>query len=131
MANEEHVEINAHNKRWIMRAILENRDTDNDGYDDYQEYLIGTAFDSPDSTLQIHAILEVMLIDGTAALAWNTHPNTQYEIAYSEALGDPWQPLETIAPTNAPEIGRDYILVSETPTGFFKITGIPIDPVTD
>lgn len=131
ISNEEHVEINARNKRWIVRAILENHDTDEDGYDDYEEYLIGTAYDSPDSTLMIHAILEVTLVDGTAVLSWNAYSNTQYAVSYSEALGDPWQPIETIAPTNDPVIARAYLLDSVAESGFFKITGIPIDPVTD
>jgi hypothetical protein len=131
VSNEAHVEINARNKRWIVRAILENHDTDDDGYDDYEEYLIGTAYDSPDSTLMIHAILEVALVDGTAVLSWNAYSNTQYAVSYSEALGDPWQPIETIAPTNAPAIARAYLLDTEAPSGFFKITGTPIDPVTD
>ncbi len=129
--NEPHVQINVRNKRWIMRAVLEGQDTDGDGYDDYQEYLLGTAYDSPDSLLEIFAIIEVFLIDSTAVLFWNAFPNTQYEVWFAAALGDPWQLLETILPTVEPDITREYLIDTAEPSGFFKIVATPVDPVTD
>lgn len=131
IANEPHVEINARNKRWVMRAVLEDHDTDGDGYDDYQEYLLGTAYDSADSLLGIYAILEVVLIDSIANLSWNAFPNTQYEAWYAAALGEPWSLLETIPPTTDSDIIREYLIDTEAPSGFFKIIGTPVDPVDD
>jgi len=129
--NEPHVQINVRNKRWVMRGVLEGQDTDGDGYDDYQEYLLGTAYDSPDSLLEIFAIIEVFLIDSTAVLSWNAFPNTQYEVWFAAALGDPWQLLETILPTVEPDITREYLIDTAEPSGFFKIVATPVDPVTD
>lgn len=129
--NEPHVEINARNKRWVMRAVLEDHDTDGDGYDDYQEYLLGTAYDSADSLLDVYVIIEVFLMDGEAHLSWNAYPNTQYEVWFAAELGEPWQPLETILPTLDPDIAREYLIDTEAPSGFFKIVATPVDPVTD
>ncbi|VGO22214.1 esterase/lipase family protein [Pontiella sulfatireligans] len=129
--NEEHVEINARNKRWIMRAVLEDHDSDGDGFDDYQEFLLGTAYDDADSTLTVYAVIEVHLVDGTAALSWNAYPNTQYAVRFTEALDEPWLPLETIPPTSEPDITREYLLESEALSGFFQIIATPVDPVTD
>jgi len=129
--NEPHVEINAHNKRWLIRAFLEDYDTDGDGFDDYQEYLLGTAYNIADSLLEIYAIVEVFLLDSTASLSWNTFPNTQYEVWFVATLGDSWQLLETIQPTTDPNIAREYLIDTAEPAGFFKIVGTPTDPVTD
>lgn len=129
--NEEHVEINIRNKRWIMRAVLEDQDTDGDGYDDYQEYLLGTAYDSADSLLSVYAVIEVFLVDSTAVLSWNAFPNTQYEVWFAAELGDPWLLFETILPTLAPDITREYLIDTEERSGFFKIVATPVDPVTD
>ena len=129
--NEPHVQINARNKRWIMRAVLEDQDTDGDGYDDYQEYLLGTAYDSADSQLNVYAIIEVFLVDSMAILSWNAFPNSQYEVWFATALGDPWQLLETILPTVEPDITREYLIDTAEPSGFFKIVATPVDPVAD
>ncbi|MEN8255201.1 MAG: hypothetical protein ABFR33_07000 [Verrucomicrobiota bacterium] len=129
--NEPHVQINAGNKRWVMRAVLEDQDSDGDGYDDYLEYLLGTAYDSADSLLGVYAVIEVFLIDSKAVLTWNAYPNTQYEVWFAAALGDSWQLLETILPTLDPEITREYLIDTEEPSGFFKIVATPVDPVTD
>jgi len=129
--NEPHVQINARNKRWLVRAFLEGRDTDGDGYDDYQEYLLGTAYDVADSLLEVLAVIEVFLVDGTAVLSWNAFPNTQYEVWYSAALGDPWQLLETVLPTVEASIAREYLIDTAAPSGFFKIVAAPVDPVSD
>ena len=129
--NEPHVEINTRNKRWVMRAVLEDRDTDGDGYDDYEEYLLGTAYDSADSLPGIYAIIEVVLVDSRAALTWNAYPNMQYEVWFAAELGDPWQPLETVSPTTDADITREYLIDTEATAGFFKIGAAPVDPVTD
>ena len=130
-ANEPHVEINAHNKRWIMRAVLEAYDTDHDGYDDYQEYLLGTEYDVAESGLAIYALVDVQLVDSSTTLSWNAFPNAQYEIWFAEIPGDPWQLLETIPPTAVPNIVREYLIDTDASSGFFKIIATPVDPVTD
>lgn len=129
--NEPHVEINVRNKRWVLRAVLEDQDTDGDGYDDYEEYLLGTGYDSANSLLGVYAVIEVFLIDSMAGLSWNAFPNTQYEVWFVGALGDPWQLLETILPTVEPDITREYLIETEESAGFFKIVAMPVDPVSD
>ncbi|VGO17017.1 hypothetical protein PDESU_05611 [Pontiella desulfatans] len=131
VTNEPHVQINPRNKRWLMRAVLEDIDTDGDGYDDYEEYLLGTNPASPDSTLNIVAVIEVALVEGSASLAWNAFPNTRYEVWYSPELGEPWQPLETLPPTSDPAILREYAVDGSEASGFFKISANPVDPVDD
>jgi len=44
--NEPHIDINGTNKEWFMKAVLENYDSDGDGADDYQEYVLGTDYSS-------------------------------------------------------------------------------------
>ena len=129
--NEEHVEINAHNKRWIVRAILEDYDSDRDGFDDYQEYLMGTDYDSADSTLEIAQTIASQPTNGTVRIAWDARPNTQYEVWFTETLTNTWQHLETVAPTTDSPIIHEYLPTPETPAGFFLISAAPIDPVTD
>ncbi|MCF7849552.1 MAG: hypothetical protein K9M45_11940 [Kiritimatiellales bacterium] len=129
--NEPHVEINMHNKRWLMRAVLEGYDTDRDGLDDYQEFLVGTAYNSAGSKLTVGAVMEVQLINSKAVLSWELFPNTQYEVWFSEALVGPWSSLETIPPSTDPDITREYALDTAVASGFFKIVAAPVDPVTD
>jgi hypothetical protein len=131
VTNEPHVQINARNKRWILRAVLEEHDTDGDGYDDYEEYLVGTAYDSAASFPGVYAVIQVRLVGSVAELSWDTLPNAQYEVAYADELGDPWQPLETIPPAAGPAITREYLIDSGSPSGFFRIIVVPLDPVTD
>lgn len=38
ITNEPHISINAHNKDWFIKAILENTDDDDNGLDDWQQY---------------------------------------------------------------------------------------------
>jgi len=131
LVNERHVEINAHNKRWLLRAALEGRDTDGDGLDDYQEYFVGTAYDTPDNTLALGIAMEIQMPNGIASLSWEIFPNTQYEVWFAASLDEPWTPLETIPPSTAPDIHRDYAIDSGELSGFFRIVATPIDPVTD
>jgi hypothetical protein len=111
--------------------VLEEHDTDGDGYDDYEEYLVGTAYDSAASFPGVYAVIQVRLVGSVAELSWDTLPNAQYEVAYADELGDPWQPLETIPPAAGPAITREYLIDSGSPSGFFRIIVVPLDPVTD
>ena len=131
LANEEHVEINPRNKRWIMRAALEERDSDGDGYDDYEEYLLGTDYASADSLPGVYAVVEVAVDISRASLAWGAFPHTQYDVWYAAELGEPWQWMETIPPGTNSVVTRSYLIDTETPTGFFKIRALVVDPGTD
>ncbi len=131
-ANEEHVELNLNNKRWIMRAVLEGIDTDSDGWDDYQEYLMGTAYDSADSGLKIELAVAVLPTNDAVRVAWPAFPNTQYHVWHAEALDLPWQPIDTILPTTQSGITNQYDFpASATTNGFFIVTGEAVDPVSD
>jgi len=129
--NEAHVEINARNKRWIVRALLEGIDTDGDGLDDYGEYLAGTDYSSGNSTLTTVIGIAAQPTNGTVAIAWDRFPNTQYEVWYTESLTNTWLLLETIPPSTDPAALREYIPDPESPAGFFLISADVVDPVTD
>lgn len=129
--NEAHVEINAHNKRWIVRALLEDFDTDGDGLDDYEESLIGTAYDSSNSTLKVVQSIAAFSTTGTVQLAWSAFPNTQYDVWFTDVLSNSWSLVENIPPTPDPDIMRAYVPDPESPSGFFLISATPVDPVTD
>ncbi|MCF7816691.1 MAG: GPI inositol-deacylase [Kiritimatiellales bacterium] len=131
ITNEEHIDINARNKRWFMRAILENQDSDADGFDDYTEYLAGTAYDSPSSNPSLSTTIAIPQPATEAVLVWNAYPNTNYKIYFTESLSDEWQLIDTIAPTSATQISNSYPNVGYSTNGFFKITSQPVDPVTD
>ncbi|MBL7115173.1 MAG: hypothetical protein ISS35_05350 [Kiritimatiellae bacterium] len=131
ITNEAHVSINPRNKRWFVRAILEEHDTDGDGFDDYHEFLTGTSYDSAESKLAVNVYLEVQLADGNAILSWDLSPNTQYEVWMSANVVGPWTLQETLPPSTDPDVTREYMLDSEADTAFFKIVAKPIDPVTD
>ncbi len=129
--NEEHVEINPRNKRWIMRAALEGHDTDSDGWDDYQEYMLGT--DHASSVSQPAIELDIVLepTNHAVRIAWATHPNTQYEVWYTEELGEPWFLITNIPPTSLANITNEYEFAGTNTIGFFAVSGEPVDPVTD
>lgn len=130
--NEPHIDIN-YNKRWFMRAILEGYDTDNDGYDDYQEYLIGTAYDSAASKLE-HATMQTHIYEpGYLDLSWNWTPNVSYKVYFTENLAREW----TLVPTgywyqnwNPPAMAGCQLPMT-TRKGFYKIVADVEDPVTD
>ncbi len=124
--NEPHVEINVHNKRWIIRAMLEDRDTDGDGLDDYGEYLVGTAYDSAASTLQI--VTHIAYTNDAVRVSWDAFANTQYDVWFTDVLTNVWSLVETIPPTTDPVLVRDY---APDPQGFFRISAEPVDPITD
>jgi len=128
--NEAHVEINLRNKRWIMRAVLEDRDSDGDGWDDYQEFLVGTAYDSAEDQLAID--LSIASQPGNRVqVAWNAFPNTQYEIWYSDELGAPWNLINTVSPSAVTTPTNVSEFITSGPVGFFAVSGKSIDPVTD
>ncbi len=129
--NEQHVEINARNKRWIMRAALEDRDSDGDGWDDYQEFLIGTAYDSAESGLSIELAIAPQLTNSAVQVAWAAYPNTQYDVWWTYELGAPWTLIDTIPPTSLSGITNEYEYTTAGTVGFFEVSGEPIDPVTD
>lgn len=132
--NEPHIDINANNKRWFMRAILEDNDTDADGYDDYQEYLIGTAYDSAASKLEGPKMMEPQIDQQDyIRLSWDWRPNVSYKVYFTESLARDWTLVQT---------GYSYqnwhlpytassLLQRSSPTGFYKIVAEVKDPVTD
>ena len=131
ISNEEHIDINARNKRWFMRAILENQDSDADGFDDYTEYLAGTAYDASSSNPGLSTAIAITQPATEAVLVWNAYPNTNYKIYFTESLTNAWQLIDTIVPAFATQISNAYPNVAHSTNGFFKITSQPLDPVTD
>lgn len=129
--NEPHVEINQRNKRWIMRAVLEGRDSDSDGWDDYQEFLMGTDYASAESPLDIELAIASQPASNIVQMAWATFPNTQYEVWYTDELGAPWNLIDTIPPTTLAGITNEYGFTTTNTAGFFAVFGMPVDPVLD
>ncbi|MEA3226087.1 MAG: hypothetical protein U9Q07_09065, partial [Planctomycetota bacterium] len=131
--NEQHIDINKTNKRWFIRAVLEDFDTDGDGYDDYQEHLLGTAYDSPASKLEGPKVQVSVFEPGVIDLAWDWTTNVNYAVYYTESLTNEW----TLAPTGTcyqspgSPATTGCLLPMETPTGFYKIDAGVSDPVTD
>jgi len=131
--NEPHIDINYNNKRWFMRAVLEGVDTDSDGYDDYKEYLIGTAYDSATSKLEIAtSSIEILPPDYGMMLKWSWHPNVSYKIYFTETLANNWILVDTADwyqdwPNN---LARCQLPMT-TKSGFYKIVADVKDPVTD
>lgn len=129
--NEAHVEINARNKRWIMRAALENHDSDGDGWDDYQEFLLGTDFASSTNQPIIELDIQFQPINSAARIVWATYPNTQYDVWHTDELGETWSLITNIPPTILTNITNEYEFVTAGEAGFFYVSGVPVDPVTD
>ncbi|WP_372796305.1 esterase/lipase family protein [Pontiella sp.] len=130
LTNEKHLEINASNKRWFMRAVLEDIDSDGDGLDDYTEYFIGTDYASGESALNFNTEADFGTLSGQAVLTVETIPNVKYKIWFTEALDQPWVKLNNLSPrSEARTAQRTYDLT--TPAGYYRITAEPIDPVTD
>ncbi|WP_372847052.1 esterase/lipase family protein [Pontiella sp.] len=128
--NEEHIEINARNKRWFMRAVLEDYDTDRDGFDDYQEYLLGTAYNNASDKLAFSIEFDVGAAS-SATLRWQALANTRYDVYKAEALAGAWQYIESVELTQAGTVGRSYAMDDGATNAFFKVSASPIDPVTD
>jgi hypothetical protein len=69
-------------------------------------------------------------VSGNAmALSFNAMANIQYEIWFTEALGQPWELLDTIPPSGLATVTNTYDM--NQGSGYFKITGDIVDPVTD
>ncbi len=121
--NETHIDINANNKRWFMRAVLEGFDTDGDGYDDYQEYLLGTAFDSAASKLEGATIQQPLVTaPDLINLSWNWRPNVSYKIYFTETLARDWILVETgyVYQNGEPPFTASCQFPRTTPTGFLQ-----------
>ncbi len=131
--NEPHIDINTNNKRWFMRAVLEGFDTDGDGYDDYREYLLGTAYDSAASKLEGATMQPQIDDEGFFNLSWNWRPNVIYRIYFTESLARDWTLVETgYSYQNwTPPFMASCQLPRSTQTGFYKIVTEVKDPVTD
>ena len=130
--NEPHIDINSSNKRWFVRAILENYDTDGDGFNDYQEYLMGTAYDSALSKLTVASNIDITSPTDELRLAWNWLPNVTYKIYFTENLAHDWTLVDD--PywyfLYWPEIVESPLPMT-APSGFYKIVADVVDPVTD
>ncbi|WP_372796407.1 esterase/lipase family protein [Pontiella sp.] len=129
VTNEPHVEINPRNKRWIMRAILEDHDSDNDGLDDYQEFLLGTDYLSSDETLPIELALTADA--GAFTVSWHALPNAGYQVWYTPELGTEWTLIDTLAPAPDDAVTNTYLYPETNRTGFIYVSGYPVDPVID
>ena len=133
VSNEEHIDINESNKRWFIRAVMEGYDTDGDGYDDYQEYLVGTAYNSSASKLEGPTMRAQTDESGVIDLSWNWTTNVNYEVYYTENLAHEWilvPPVHWYQSSNAPaRVGCQ--LPMSTQAGFYKIAADVKDPVTD
>jgi len=131
--NEPHIDINYNNKSWFMRAILEDYDTDADGYDDYQEYLIGTAYDSAASKLEGPKIYPQIDQQDYISLSWDWRPNVSYKVYFTENLARDWTLVFTgFDYLNWPSTNTaTYQLTRSSPTGFYKIVAEVKDPVTN
>ncbi|WP_372795524.1 esterase/lipase family protein [Pontiella sp.] len=130
VANEPHMEINARNKAWFLRAVLEEVDSDGDGFDDYTEFLIGSDGNSSGSGLTLSTGMSAAPGNGNVALSCNLHPNTKYEVWFTEALGRPWTLLDTFMP-EVYQQNTNCIYELTNAAGFFNVTAEAVDPVTD
>jgi hypothetical protein len=114
-----------------VRAILENYDTDGDGFDDYQEYLMGTAYDSALSKLTVASKIDITYRD-ELRLEWNWLPNVTYKIYFTENLAHDWTLVDDPYWDFLywPEIVESTLLMT-APSCFYKIVADVVDPVTD
>lgn len=130
--NEAHIDINANNKRWFIRALLEDTDTDSDGFDDYEEYLMGTAYDSAVSKLHVTSQVTIASPSDGLLLSWDGLTNVSYKIYFAETLVQEWMPIDAAYWfLNGPPGRVESSLPMTTPTGFYKIRATVVDPVTD
>jgi hypothetical protein len=106
-------------------ADLPNHDSDADGWDDHQEFLIGTAVDFADSMPAIELAIT------PTNLASAAYPNMQYEIWYTDELGEPWSLLKAIEPHNAIGVTNEFSYATTNTPGFYVVSGGSVGPVTD
>ncbi|QHI68585.1 esterase/lipase family protein [Tichowtungia aerotolerans] len=128
--NEKHIDVNSNNKRWFLRAILEGYDTDRDGFDDYQEHYLGTAYNNALSKLTLSTGLSVPS-QNSVAVSWLAYPNTKNYVYRAETLNGPWQLVNTITASSSKTITRTYAISDELSCAFFNVTAKPVDPIQD
>ncbi len=128
LVNEDHIDINAHNEYWFLRGILEDFDSDEDGFDDYVEYCNGTDYMNPDSHLTVEFTSFEKVPDGNISLYWNVTPNTDYGIYSCEKLGQDWNRLNDIIVYPASSNIYYCTIAPTNSSGFFKIMADPVDP---
>lgn len=131
VTNESHIDINTSNKRWFMRAILENTDTDGDGSDDYREYLTGTDYTSSASKLSIVIGLSLASVSGSTTLSWATLPNVRYDIYQTASLDQEWALIDSVSSPAAATATRSYPMDAQKRSSFYKAVAEVVDPVTD
>lgn len=131
VTNESHIDINSTNKRWFMRVALESRDSDGDGFSDYQEYLMGSAYDSATDKLEVVTALAMPPGSGNTTLSWLTRPNVRYDIYRTDSLDQPWSLVDSVFSDQAALLTRNYPIEPEKKSAFYKIAAVVIDPVTD
>jgi hypothetical protein len=131
ITNETHIDINTRNKRWFMRAILEEHDTDGDGFDDYAEYVVGTAYDSTADSLAADLNLTLKPPFNAPQLEWKGRANAKYTVYFSESLSGTWEVIDTMSPESQSQVSMVYPYLMDTTNGFFRIAVEPVDPVSD
>jgi len=129
--NESHIDINGNNKRWFMRAILENNDTDADGCDDYQEYLMGTDYSSGESKLRTAVGLNLDPAAGSSKLSWVALPNVRYSIYRTDSLDQAWTLVESVGYSAQTAATKTYPMDAQKKSAFYKVVAEVVDPVTD
>ncbi len=66
---------------------LAGDDTDNDGYKNWEEYVLGTDPADKESTLKVNIHVSA---DGSPELTWNEHPGRTYQLLGADTLDGPW-----------------------------------------
>lgn len=128
-SNEDHIDINYRNKNWFMRGVLEDCDSDGDGFDDYVEYCNETDYLDPESKLSVHLNGIRNLADGRKEIVWSKTPNAQYKVYWCEKLGQEWQEIPDLY-YHSPSYSSEYFctLSSTNNSSFYKVVAKPSDP---
>ncbi|HNX36015.1 MAG TPA: hypothetical protein PKM57_15405 [Kiritimatiellia bacterium] len=131
VTNEAHIDINLHNKRWFMRAVLEGNDEDGDGFDDYREYLMGTDYASDASRLDMAIGFSMDAVPGASTLSWPALPNVRYDIYRTDALDQAWTFVESVSCPAATAASKTYPMDAQKRSAFYKVVATVVDPVVD
>ncbi len=123
--NEPHIDINAHNKRHFLKAILQAADSDNDGFDDYAEHLAATdLFDASDFL----RITSFSLSPATLTIRFPARAERSYQILSAASLALPVTPLPNTRVTASDDTWLDVSFPRpESTSGFFKLQLISSD----